>query len=205
MISSNLSEGTGNVTDKRGKTESNFSLRVGGVIQPVELETINGDLIRIPDPKRRIHLQFRRYAGCPVCNLHLRSIAKRYDEIASSNVREVAVFHSKRENMVELQGQLPFDTIADPEKKLYAMFGANRKMSPLAALNPRSWVAAVNALIRAPTLRGARGNGEGTMGLPSDFLIDTNGKILAVNYGKRIDDHWSVDRLLSLAKQKQVI
>ena len=124
-----------------------------------------------------------------MCNLHLRSIAKRHDEILASDVREVAVFHSKRETMLEFQGQLPFDTIADPEKKLYAMFGANRKMSPFAALNPRSWATAINALARAPTLKGARGNGENTMGLPSDFLIDTDGRILAMNYGKRVDDH----------------
>jgi hypothetical protein len=57
-------------------------------------------------------------------------------------------------------------------------------MSPLTALNPRSWVAAINALARAPTLRGANGKGENTMGLPSDFLIDSDGRILAINYGE---------------------
>jgi hypothetical protein len=66
-------------------------------------------------------------------------------------------------------------------------------MSPLSALNPRSWYAAINALARAPSVKGARGNSENKMGLPSDFLIDPNGKILAVNYGMRSDDHWSVD------------
>jgi peroxiredoxin len=188
-------------TSDRSKPGPTFSLKVGDVVKPLELKTIHGKLIKIPDPNRRIHLQFRRYAGCPVCNLHMRTIAKRHDEITSANVREIAVFHSKSETMLEFQGQLPFDTVADPDRELYAKFGADRKMSPLAALNPRSWVAAINALAKAPTLKGARGNGENTMGLPSDFLIDTDSKVLAVNYGKRVDDDWSVDRILSLARE----
>ncbi len=183
------------------KQKLTFLLKVGDLINPLDIETISGKVIRIPDPKRKTHLQFRRYAGCPVCNLHMRSIAKRNNELLASEVREVAVFHSTRETMLEFQGQLPFDTVADPEKELYAKFGADRKMTPLSALNPRSWIAAINALARAPTLKGARGNGENTMGLPSDFLIDTDGEILAVNYGKRVDDHWSVDRVLSMATE----
>jgi len=33
---------------------------------------------RIPEPDGLVHLQFRRFAGCPVCNLHLRSFASRH-------------------------------------------------------------------------------------------------------------------------------
>jgi peroxiredoxin len=201
MISSQIKEIKESESRKEKKHGPSFSLKVGDIINSLELETIRGKVIRIPDPKRKVHLQFRRYAGCPVCNLHMRSIAKRHDELLASDIREVAVFHSTRETMLEFQGQLPFDTVADPEKELYAKFGADRKMSPLSALNPRSWIAAINALARAPTLKGVRGNGENPMGLPSDFLIDTAGKVLAVNYGKRVDDHWSVDRVLSLAKE----
>jgi peroxiredoxin len=201
MISSQTNKRKDSENGKEKKQKPTFSLKVGDVINPLELETIHGKVIRIPDLKCKIHLQFRRYAGCPVCNLHMRSIAKRNNELLVSDVREVAVFHSTRETMLEYQGQLPFDTIGDPEKELYAKFGADRKMSPLSALNPRSWIAAINALARAPSLKGARGNGENTLGLPSDFLIDTDGKILAVNYGKRVDDHWSADRVLSMAKE----
>jgi peroxiredoxin len=175
-------------------------MRKGDIVKPRKLTTIRGKQIDLPDPAYLVHLQFRRYAGCPVCNLHLRTIAKRNDDILAAGIKEVVVFHSKAETMLEFQNQLPFAAIPDPEKRLYAEFGADRKMSRVAALNPRSWFIAINALARAPTLHGASGKGEETMGLPADFLIDSNGEILAVNYGKRVDDHWSVDKLLSLAK-----
>ena len=176
-------------------------LKIGDVLNRRELMTIRGNPIQMPDPERLVHLQFRRYAGCPVCNLHLRSIAKRYDDILAAGLKEVVVFHSTAETMLEFQGQLPFASIADPDKRLYAEFGVDRKMSPTAALNPRTWLAAGRALVSAPSLHGAADKGEEHLGLPADFLIGSDGRILAAKYGKRVDDHWSVDKLLKLASQ----
>jgi peroxiredoxin len=174
-------------------------LNVGDVLDRRELVTIRGEPVRVPEPRRLVHLQFRRYAGCPVCNLHLRSIARRHDEILAAGVREVVVFHSGAETMLGFQGGLPCAAIADPEKKLYAEFGVE-KMSPTAALTPRSWQAAGRALTRAPSLHGAAGKGEEHLGLPADFLIGSDGRVLAAKYGKYVDDQWSVDELLDLAK-----
>ncbi|HTS99425.1 MAG TPA: peroxiredoxin-like family protein [Streptosporangiaceae bacterium] len=175
----------------------------GDVLHPHDLTDIHGKPVRIPDAERLVHLQFRRYAGCPVCNLHLRSLAARHDEIVAGGISEVAVFHSRPETMLEFQGQLPFRVIADPERRLYAEFGVGM-MSPLVALDPRSWRAAGRAISRAPSLRGARGRGEQHLGQPADFLIAPDGRILAVKYGQRVDDHWSVDDLLDLAGSRPV-
>jgi peroxiredoxin len=174
-------------------------LNIEDVVRRRELVNIHGQPVHISDGNRRVHLQFRRYAGCPACNVHLRSIARRHDEILAAGIREVVVFHSKRETMLEFQGELPFAAIADPEKKLYAEFGVG-KMSPLSAFDPRSWRAVYRALTRSPNLRGAMGKGEEHMGLPADFLIGPDGVILAAKYGEYVDDHWSVDDLLALAR-----
>src|SRR5713101_9261742 len=176
-------------------------LKIGDIVRPLELTTIRGNLVRIPDAGWLVHLQFRRYAGCPACNVHLRSIARRHDEILAAGIREVVVFHSKRETMLQFQGELPFAAIADPDKKLYAEFGVG-KMSPLSALDPRSWRAVYRALTRSPNLRGAMGTGEEHMGLPADFLIGPDGVILAAKYGAYVDDHWSVDDLLAIARAR---
>jgi len=130
------------------------------------------------------------------------SIAQRHEEILAARILEIVVFHSSAQTMLEFQGELPFAAIADPEKKLYAEFGVG-KMSPrvalIAALSPRSWLAAGRALRRAPSLRGAAGKGEEHLGLPADFLIGPGGQVLAATYGAYVDDHWSVDGLLDLA------
>src|SRR5258708_18226813 len=111
-------------------------LNIGDTVRRRELNNIHGNTVRIPDTERLVHLQFRRYAGCPACNVHLWSIGRRHDEILAAGIREVVVFHSKRETMLEFQGELPFAAIADPDKKLYAEFGVG-KMSPLSAFDPR--------------------------------------------------------------------
>ncbi len=174
-------------------------LSVGDVLNRRDLVTIHGTPVQIPDSERLVHLQFRRYAGCPVCNLHLRSIARRHDDVLAAGIREVVVFHSTTATMLDFQGQLPFAAIADPEKRLYAEFGVG-KMSPTAALNPRSWLAAGRALTRAPSLRGAAGKGEEHLGLPADFLIGRDGRVLAAKYA--VADQWSVDELLDLARSR---
>jgi peroxiredoxin len=176
----------------------------GDVVSGRELVTIRSEPVPIPESSRLVHLQFRRYAGCPVCNLHLRSVARRHDEITAAGIREVVVFHSRAETMLKFQGGLPFAAIADPEKKLYAEFGVE-KMSPgtalATALTPRTWQAAGRALMRAPSLRGAAGKGEEHLGLPADFLIGPDGRVLATKRGEYVDDQWSVDELLELASR----
>ena len=82
-------------------------VQVNDPIRPRELTTIQGEQITIPVPEFRTHLQFRRFAGCPGCNLHLRSIAKRHDEILGAGLREVVVFYSSAQAMKPHQLESP--------------------------------------------------------------------------------------------------
>lgn len=166
------------------------------VVPAHDLVDIHDKPVRIPDSDRLVHLQFRRFAGCPICNLHLRSISGRHDEIVAAGVREVAVFHSSAEAMREFQAELPFTTIADPEMELYREFGV--ESSPKSLLSPRAWLAATRGM-KGQSIRGAAGLGERHTGLPADFLIGSDGRVLATKYGHHADDQWSVDELLDLA------
>ncbi|GAC1652986.1 MAG: peroxiredoxin-like family protein [Mycobacterium sp.] len=171
-------------------------VEVGDVVTARELSDVHNKPVRMPDPERLVHLQFRRFAGCPICNLHLQSISRRHDQIVAAGVREVVVFHSSAEAMREFQGDLPFTTIADPDKELYREFGV--EASPKALLHPRAWAAATRGM-RGLSPRGAAGLGEKHTGLPADILIGSNGRVLAAKYGSHADDQWSVDELLNFA------
>src|SRR5438046_10762530 len=98
-------------------------LKMGHTVQRRELMTIHGEAIRIPDSERLTHLQFRRYAGCPACNVHLRSIARRHAEILAAGMQEIVVFHSRRETMLEFHGGHPLAAIGEPRNLLNAEFG----------------------------------------------------------------------------------
>lgn len=59
---------------------------------------------------------------------------------------------------------------------------------------------ALGAAIRgAITGRLSKPKGETGLGLPADFLIAPDGRVLACTYGAHANDQWSVDDLLLLA------
>lgn len=180
-------------------------LAPGHVVSSRILTTVSGAPAPIPKSSHLVHLQFRRFAGCPVCNLHLHSFRQRKDEIAAAFIQEVIVFHSTKELLLPHVRHLPFAVVADPHKQLYIEFGVESSIRAL--INPRVWLPILRGISRSmqeilrkkyplPTLRPQGGR----FGLPADFLIGKDGRILACKYGAHAYDQWSVDELLILAK-----
>jgi peroxiredoxin len=179
-------------------------LSAGTVISGRELVTISDTPIHVPDAKRLVHLQFRRFAGCPICNLHLRQVVRRLDEIEAAGVLEVVVFHSTKHQLLAHAADLPLAVVADPDKRLYAEFGVESGVRAIA--DPRAWPSIAKGIL--VSLKGVAVNGKrlpslkpqgGRYGLPADFLIAPDGRVAACKYGTHASDQWSVDEILALA------
>jgi len=113
-----------------------------------------------------------------------------------AGIREMAVFHSSAESILRHDGHLPFPVIADPDKHLYNEFGLEKSIRSI--LDPRTWSVIVRGLaIFGP---GPPEKGESGLGLPGDFLISPDMRIVACKYGVHADDHWCVDEVLQLSK-----
>lgn len=165
-------------------------------------EAVDGEQVPVPDPERLVHLQFRRFAGCPICHLHLRSFVRRHAEVQAAGVREVVFFHSPAEQLRAHVADLPFAVIADPDKRVYAEYGV--ASAPRALLDPRAWGGIARGIANTlvtrrpmPSLTPAGGR----LGLPGDFLIAPDGRIVAHKLGVHADDQWSVDELLTRAEE----
>jgi peroxiredoxin len=177
---------------------------VGDVVPGRKLETFAGEQVALPATDKLIHLQLRRFAGCPVCNLHLHSFGQRHAEIDAAGVREIVVFHSTSAALRKYDTDLPFATVADPDRRLYQEFGVERSLKAL--LSPAVWLTIARAMSKSiwATLRGRaplaplapRG---GNFGLPADLLIAPDGRVLAIKYGQHAYDQWSVEELLEHA------
>jgi peroxiredoxin len=172
--------------------------RTGDVFPPRELATLASGQVHVPDAGFLVHLQLRRYAGCPICSLHLRSFAQRHDEIVAAGVREIAVFHSSSSELRKVHTELPFAVVPDPDRRLYAELGVGT--SPRAVLDPRAWAAAARAVVARASADPTAGMSDGSFGLPGDFLIASDGRILSAKHGVHADDQWSVDELLALVR-----
>ncbi|MEU7009774.1 peroxiredoxin-like family protein [Streptomyces sp. NPDC046332] len=179
-------------------------LKPGTPVPVRTLDPVLGPPVAVPDPERLVHLQFRRFAGCPICHLHLRAFVRRHAEIEAAGIREVVVFHSPPEELHPHLDGMPFAVVADPEKRLYAEFGV--ESSPRSLLSPRAWWPIARAVLlgtwelvrgrERPPVRNPRG---GRLGLPADFLITPDGRVAAAKYGEHADDQWPVDELLTHA------
>ncbi|WP_407666341.1 peroxiredoxin-like family protein [Mycobacterium pinniadriaticum] len=171
-------------------------------MEPIHFTGLDGADIPVPGAGR-VHLQFRRFAGCPICSLHLRGFADRHVAIAAAGITEVVFFHSAAEHLRGYQADLPFAVVADPDRLYYRRFGVEKGVRSLA--DPRALAAAFRGGRQWLAHRGEPdwagvGENDGTthLGLPADFLIDTDGTVLAVHYGRHADDQWSVNELLAI-------
>lgn len=191
-----------------GKSIINNRLVEGGVVKRLNLESIRSTRVSIPDSGALVHLQFRRFAGCPICDLHLHSFAQRHQELAGASIREVVVFHSSAQELIPFCVALPFDVIADPDKKLYVHFGVGSSLGAL--FSPSVWSPILRGVLRSlrKTIRGeaplpSLNPHGGRFGLPADFLISPNGVVVACKYGSHAFDQWTVDEILALAHSAQ--
>lgn len=133
-----------------------------------------------------------RYASCPLCNLRIHEIIQRWPAYAAKGLQKLAVFQSDADTMAHYVGnqQPPFALIADPEEKIYALFGA-----------AHSWAGFVHPANAAPLARATRagflpGKMQGTKSrLPMDLLIDKDGTIVDIFAAKFIGDHIPFDRV----------
>lgn len=175
-------------------------LHAGEAVPRKTLSSLQGERVTLPDPGRLVHVQFRRFVGCPICHLHLRSFIARHDELVAASVLEVAVFHSTAQSMTEYGAEAPFPLVADPSRALYRAFGV--ETSVMSILHPGAWGAALKGIVTiGPSLPPP---GDTPWGLPADFLIHPDGTIIACKYGSHAYDQWSVDEVLSAATHPKV-
>jgi peroxiredoxin len=169
-------------------------IEVGEVWPLATLQSVTGASIAMAPPARPVHLQLRRFAGCPVCNLHLRSFAERADEIEAAGILVVAAFRSPADALAPYQAELPLLLVADPDGQLYTLAGVGS--SPAAMAHPSALGAALRGLWR--TQQPGYRSQDAAFGLVGDVLIGTDGRVLALHRGAHANDQWDVDTLLAL-------
>lgn len=172
-----------------------MKFKSGDMLPAAAMEAVTGKIINVPDPKRLVHLQFRRFVDCPICNTHIAEFRRRAQEIEAAGIKEVIVFHSSPKSIRSHQKDVPFLMVGDPNKAFYKDFGVE---SSLGFISLKALGAAMRGMAHGHF--GLRLSG-GPFGLPADFLIAPSGRINAVKYGTDAYDQWSVDDLLTLAKR----
>jgi peroxiredoxin len=176
------------------KSHSNRKLKAGETFPAMSLTTTKRKELSIPVPRAKFtHVQFRRFSGCPIGNTHIASLRAAANQLQEMGIYEVLFFHSTTLEVQSFHKDLPFDAIADPGKHFYRLVGAEKSF--FASLHPSALWAAFVSSIKGRIGMKMRG---GPFGLPAEFLIASDGRILAAKYGLHAYDQWSVHDLVKL-------
>jgi len=141
---------------------------------------------------QKLWLAFFRYASCPLCNLRVRDIIKRWDELQAKGLSVLAVFQSPAASIAEYVGTQapPFPLIADPDERLYQLYGLDTSLAGF--LSPRNLGRVTQALKAG--FKPGRTEGSKTR-IPGDFLVDASGRVRDAYYGEVIADHIPFERV----------
>lgn len=147
---------------------------------------------------RKIYLAFERNAGCPVCNLRTHELLKQADFFKAEGIVVLMIYESPVEKMIEHLGDnsYPFQFIADPENKLYNLYGVERSIFKVmkGLFNGLlDKVSKGNKLFSKPMKQDGHLDR-----IPAEFVINKEGKITLAHYGNFIGDHLPIEVLRKL-------
>lgn len=148
---------------------------------------------------RKMLLSFFRDTNCPFCNVRIFELTQRHEEWQRHGLEVIAFFYSSQEEVDEFlkRRPRPFRIVADPQNIAYKSYGIDRSLSrKLYAVFRRLpiWIAGMRLLGLGGTLRGLGGLNTNNI-LPADFLVDEEGSLVAVYYGKDPGDHIPLEQI----------
>ncbi len=172
-------------------------LKPGDPARPFELPTLGGEPFRLESTGGRpLILIFTRYVGCMVCQMQTARIREAAPEYKSHGARVAVVYQSSLERMRgyfgdDVPSQDDLWLLSDPKGEVYDLYGVPRSL--LGYIAPSTIVCAIKAY-RAGYRHGATEGHETQM--PGEFLIDRNGVVQLVHYGRHAGDHLAPHELI---------
>jgi thioredoxin-dependent peroxiredoxin len=166
----------------------------------IDCEDIYGDQIKLSDYKgKKVILCFFRNAGCPFCHFRIYELTNKYKEFKGENVEIIAVFSSNKEEVRQHVAKYPrpFRIVADPDLTLYNKYGVEHsgKAFALAAIFKLHKV--IKAFFMGAHLDRKNKN---PILVPADFLINSDGYIDQVWYGRDTSDHIPMEQVMDFIR-----
>ncbi len=169
-----------------------MEIKKGDALDNIQLPTSNGKIFNTMDLKgKKVLLTFYRFASCPMCNVRLNTFVRRYEEF-NKDFAKVAIFHSSVNNLKHFTDRhnAPFAILADEHYSYFKKYDVKRSflvfLLSQITRGLKIWMAMFRGFIPYRI--------KGYMGiLPVDILINKDGIVEAVKYGKDIADHMNFE------------
>jgi len=145
-------------------------------------------------------LSFFRNAACALCNLRVHQLIERYADFQRAELAIVAIFESPAESMRQYVGKqdAPFPIIADPEARLYTLYGIESSEEKIAATMAMPGTLQVIGAAAAQGFQLTEEAGSNFLRMPADFFIGADGIVLDAHYADYVWDHMPFARIEEL-------
>ncbi len=142
-------------------------------------------------------LSFFRNGACAICNLQVHKLIERYPDYHCRGLEILAVFESPRESlrMHVARQDAPFPIIADPDARLYDLYGVETSQAKVLAPVDEEWR---NGMIQEAESIGYKlthEEGSNFFRVPADFLIGPDQRIQVAFYADVVGEHIAWDQI----------
>ena len=174
-------------------------LKNGDVVSELNTEDIWGKEVTIPSQNQWLYLSFHRFADCPFCVLRTNELIQNHAQFQAKNVGIVSIWPSSKERLLRhSETPPPLAIVSDESKVLYTAYGVTHS----------SIWGGIKLMFHPKLMRKAMKTKKGKMVvdadpklMPASFLIDPEGTVRMVYYGKHYGDHPSIESILELVPE----
>ena len=174
-------------------------LSTGDTAPPIRLPATDGSTFDLTSLRgKKVILTFYRFSTCPLCNMRIRKIKRRWSEFSSDTVM-VCVFDANITDLIKRMKKhdVPFTILADEDYTFFRssgvsksfgkfMWGAAKSPFTLLQATLRGYVPLTMSLAKLSTI-------------PVDVLIDENGKVVEAHYCKDTADHMPLEKMIAFS------
>ena len=175
-------------------------MKIGETMPQIKLPAIDGLQFDNHSLKgKKYLLTFYRFATCPFCNMRIAQLIRAKSEMGE-NFEIVAIFEAKIERLKKHANKhlAKFPILADHEREYYQLFGVKKSLIGMFK----------GMLLRLPTLIIAIFKGyfpleisSRVLTMPLSLLVDEQGVIQTIYYGKDEGDHIPLEQVMSFVKE----
>jgi len=172
----------------------------GSQVKNIQLPSLSGDAFNLESLKgKKVLITFFRFAGCPFCNLRVNQLIQKQADLGD-NFQIVGIFDASLKNLQRnlSKHHAPFTLLADEKNKAYKAYGIERSILGVIKGMIFSFPQMLYSMfIKGNFLTNIGGN---MLTMPASFLVNEQGVIETVYYGKDEFDHIPFEQVLAFAK-----
>lgn len=175
-----------------------MEIKIGDKLENIQLPNIQGHSFNTSSiQNKKILITFYRFASCPLCNLRINEIVKRYQEFGK-DFTIVAIFNSPIENLKRYtkKHKAPFEILADEKFEYFKKYNVKRSLIKFFISQLKRFVAINKAMLKG--FIPWTFNGYIDI-LPVDVLINQSGVVENVKYGTDIGDHMPLNDIIKFS------